>query len=188
MFKTLTLLARRPDLTREGFVHRYETGHAKLGERLLRGAATRYVRRYLNAVDGRAGIADLPDAFRGRAGSQPVRQNGIIALAERGQEMLVSDWHALSLHRLAPRTPELQQSADRAHRWDDRLRDEFESRRLEDDAIDLLLRAEKDRPAIGQSCAQRFRDGDPGIQMPAGSATCQENGQRLRQVKLQRSS
>jgi hypothetical protein len=50
MFKTLTLLARRPDLTRAEFVHRYETGHAKLGERLLRGAATRYVRRYLNPV------------------------------------------------------------------------------------------------------------------------------------------
>jgi hypothetical protein len=50
MFKTLTLLARRSDLSREEFVRRYETGHAKLGERLLRGAATRYVRRYLHAI------------------------------------------------------------------------------------------------------------------------------------------
>jgi hypothetical protein len=50
MFKTLTLLARRLDLTREEFMRRYETGHARLGERLLRGAATRYVRRYLNPL------------------------------------------------------------------------------------------------------------------------------------------
>jgi len=52
MFKTLTLLARRPDLTREEFIRRYETGHARLGERLLRGAATRYVRRYIDPMPG----------------------------------------------------------------------------------------------------------------------------------------
>lgn len=50
MFKTLTLLKRRPDLSMEEFVRRYETGHARLGERLLRGHATRYVRRYLYPV------------------------------------------------------------------------------------------------------------------------------------------
>ena len=50
MFKTLTLLKRRPDLSMEEFVRRYETGHARLGERLLRGHATRYVRRYLHPV------------------------------------------------------------------------------------------------------------------------------------------
>jgi hypothetical protein len=50
MFKTLTLLKRRPDLSMEEFIHRYETGHSRLGERLLRGAATHYVRRYLYPV------------------------------------------------------------------------------------------------------------------------------------------
>lgn len=50
MFKTLTLFKRRPDLTMAEFVHRYETGHAKLGERLLSGSAMRYVRRYLYSV------------------------------------------------------------------------------------------------------------------------------------------
>lgn len=50
MFKTLTLLKRRPDLSMEEFVRRYETEHARLGERLLRGHATRYVRRYLHPV------------------------------------------------------------------------------------------------------------------------------------------
>lgn len=50
MFKTLTLLKRRPDLSMEEFVRCYESGHARLGERLLRGAAARYVRRYLQPV------------------------------------------------------------------------------------------------------------------------------------------
>ncbi len=50
MFKTLTLLKRRPDIDMAEFIRRYETGHVRLGERLLRGSATRYVRRYLHAV------------------------------------------------------------------------------------------------------------------------------------------
>lgn len=50
MFKTLTLLKRRSDLSMAEFIHRYETGHSRLGERLLKGAATRYVRRYLHPV------------------------------------------------------------------------------------------------------------------------------------------
>lgn len=50
MFKTLTLLKRRPDIDMAEFVRRYEEGHSKLGERLLRGSAVRYVRRYLHPV------------------------------------------------------------------------------------------------------------------------------------------
>ena len=50
MFKTITLLKRRADLSLAEFIERYETGHATLGERLLRGSATRYVRRYLRPV------------------------------------------------------------------------------------------------------------------------------------------
>lgn len=47
MLKTLTLLKRRPDIDRAEFVRRYETGHRLIGEKLLRGRAVRYVRRYL---------------------------------------------------------------------------------------------------------------------------------------------
>jgi hypothetical protein len=50
MFKTLTLLKRRPDIDRAEFIRRYEQGHARLGARLLAGRATRYVRRYLVPV------------------------------------------------------------------------------------------------------------------------------------------
>lgn len=50
MFKTIVLLKRRPDLSLAEFIDRYETGHSKLGERLLRGRAVHYVRRYLHPV------------------------------------------------------------------------------------------------------------------------------------------
>lgn len=49
-FKTVTLLKRRPDITLDEFIRRYETGHARLGERLLRGSATHYARRFLRPV------------------------------------------------------------------------------------------------------------------------------------------
>lgn len=62
MFKTLTLLKRRPDIDRAEFIRRYETGHAKLGERLLRGRAVRYVRRYLVPVPNpETGAVEEPD-------------------------------------------------------------------------------------------------------------------------------
>lgn len=50
MFKTVNLFKRRPDLTREQFVERYETGHRHIGERVLRGSAERYLRRYLEPL------------------------------------------------------------------------------------------------------------------------------------------
>lgn len=62
MFMTLTLLKRRSDLTIAAFVERYETGHARLGERLLRGHATRYVRRYLHPVPDAESGAVMDDA------------------------------------------------------------------------------------------------------------------------------
>lgn len=60
-FKTVTLLKRRADIDRDEFIRRYETGHARLGERLLRGSAIRYVRRYLVAVPNpETGAVDEP--------------------------------------------------------------------------------------------------------------------------------
>lgn len=62
MFKTITLLKRRAGLSRAAFIDYYETHHARIGEKYLRGRATRYVRRYLEAVpDPRTGVAVEPD-------------------------------------------------------------------------------------------------------------------------------
>lgn len=49
MIKMIFMLKRRPDMTREAFIARYEGGHATLGEKHVPNAA-RYVRRYLEPV------------------------------------------------------------------------------------------------------------------------------------------
>lgn len=48
----ITLLKRRDGMSREDFRAYYESTHRRIGERVLAGYATRYVRRYLTPTDG----------------------------------------------------------------------------------------------------------------------------------------
>lgn len=48
----ITLLKRREGMSREAFRAYYEARHRRIGEQVLAGYATRYVRRYLNPIDG----------------------------------------------------------------------------------------------------------------------------------------
>lgn len=57
MIKMVFLLKRKSGLTGEEFIRRYESGHARLGEKHVPNAA-RYVRRYLEQV---------PELFTGEA-------------------------------------------------------------------------------------------------------------------------
>ncbi len=54
----VTLLKRRKGMSREDFRIYYETHHRRIGERVLAGYATRYVRRYLTPNDGVDQICD----------------------------------------------------------------------------------------------------------------------------------
>lgn len=58
--KLVTLLKRRPGMTMAQFIAQYETVHARLGERVLAGFATRYVRRYLVPLAGDADAVARP--------------------------------------------------------------------------------------------------------------------------------
>lgn len=51
-FKTITMLRKRDDLSIAAFRRLYEEQHAVLGERVLRGRALRYVRRYIEPFPG----------------------------------------------------------------------------------------------------------------------------------------
>ena len=51
MIKMIFMLKRRPDMSREAFIARYENGHARLGEKYVPNAV-RYVRRYLQPLPG----------------------------------------------------------------------------------------------------------------------------------------
>ena len=48
----ITLLKRREDLSKADFITYYETHHRRIGEQVLAGYATRYVRRFLHPADG----------------------------------------------------------------------------------------------------------------------------------------
>lgn len=48
----ITLLKRREGMSKEDFIDYYETHHRLIGEKVLGGYATRYVRRFLHPRDG----------------------------------------------------------------------------------------------------------------------------------------
>jgi hypothetical protein len=50
MIKLVSLFHRRPGMTKEEFIAYYEQYHRKIGEKVLGGYATRYVRRYLTSA------------------------------------------------------------------------------------------------------------------------------------------
>ncbi|MBA4353139.1 MAG: hypothetical protein C0409_00465 [Novosphingobium sp.] len=55
----LTLLKRREGMTKADFIAYYESRHRVIGEKVLSGWATRYVRKHLHPLDG----ADMPHDF-----------------------------------------------------------------------------------------------------------------------------
>ena len=48
----ITLLKRRSGISKADFITYYESHHRLIGEKVLRGYATRYTRRYLHPTDG----------------------------------------------------------------------------------------------------------------------------------------
>lgn len=60
--RSITLLKRRPGMSKAAFRDYYETHHRLIGEKVLGGFATRYVRHFLTPVDGADGDYD-PDAI-----------------------------------------------------------------------------------------------------------------------------
>ena len=60
MIKVVTLLTRKPGMSREAFIEHYETHHRKIGEKYLGGFASKYQRRYLQSAGFREREDDAP--------------------------------------------------------------------------------------------------------------------------------
>ena len=61
MIKVVTLLTRKPGMTRQAFIDYYESQHRLIGEKYLGGYAVKYQRRYLQSIaDDTEGAAELP--------------------------------------------------------------------------------------------------------------------------------
>lgn len=58
----ITLLKRREDMSKADFIAYYEASHRLIGEQVLRGYASRYVRRFLFPTDGVESVFD-PDVI-----------------------------------------------------------------------------------------------------------------------------
>lgn len=54
----ITLLKRREAMSKADFIAYYETYHRLIGEQVLGGYATRYVRRFLHPLDGEDQLCD----------------------------------------------------------------------------------------------------------------------------------
>lgn len=52
MIKLVTLLTRRPGMSKQDFIAYYESTHRLIGEKVLGGYASRYVRRFTTPADG----------------------------------------------------------------------------------------------------------------------------------------
>lgn len=62
MLKFVTLLKRRPGMSRAEFIDYYERHHASIGVKYLRGHAHRYLRRYVQPMPNPVtGALDEPD-------------------------------------------------------------------------------------------------------------------------------
>ena len=60
MIKVVTLLTRKPGMSRDAFIEHYETHHRKIGEKYLSGFATKYQRRYMQSAGFREQDGDAP--------------------------------------------------------------------------------------------------------------------------------
>ena len=60
MIKVVTLLTKKPGVSREAFIENYETHHRKIGEKFLSGFAAKYQRRYLQSAGFREEQGDAP--------------------------------------------------------------------------------------------------------------------------------
>ena len=60
MIKVVTLLTRKPGMSREAFIEHYESHHRKIGEKYLGGFAVKYQRRYLQSAGFRDQEGDAP--------------------------------------------------------------------------------------------------------------------------------
>jgi hypothetical protein len=92
----ITLLKRRPGMSKADFIAYYEAHHRLIGEQVLRGYATRYIRRFLHPTDGEdlehdADVVmeiDFPDAETRDACFAAMADPAIMEMIAADEEML----------------------------------------------------------------------------------------------------
>lgn len=78
----ITLLKRRAGMSKADFITYYETTHRRIGEQVLAGHATRYVRRFLHPLDGEDHFGDVDVVMEIDFPSEAAQDACFAALAE----------------------------------------------------------------------------------------------------------
>lgn len=78
----ITTLKRRSGMSKEDFIAYYEAHHRRIGEEVLAGYATRYVRRFLFPLDGADHLSDFDVVMEIDFPNADVRDQCFAALSE----------------------------------------------------------------------------------------------------------
>lgn len=86
----IALLKRREGMSKADFIAYYEEHHRRLGESVLAGYATRYVRRFLDPLDGEDQLCDADVVTEIDFPDEAARDACFAALAEPATEAMVT--------------------------------------------------------------------------------------------------
>lgn len=87
----IALLKRRPDLSKDEFIARYEGQHRLIGEKVLGGYVTRYVRRFIRPVDGVERAHDPDVVMEMDFPDQATMEACFVALRESATAALIAE-------------------------------------------------------------------------------------------------
>jgi EthD domain len=88
----ITLLKRREGMSKANFIAYYQEHHRKIGEQVLGGYATRYVRRFLHPADGEDREFDADVVLEIDFPDQATCDACFVAMSQPGvMEMIVAD-------------------------------------------------------------------------------------------------
>lgn len=87
----LTLLKRRPGMSKADFIAYYEARHRRIGEQVLAGHATRYVRRFLHPMDGEERDWDADVVMEIDFPDEATRDACFAALAEPATASMIAE-------------------------------------------------------------------------------------------------
>lgn len=100
----ITLLKRREGMSKADFIAYYEEHHRRIGESVLAGRATRYVRRFLHPLDGTDRDCDADVVMEIDFADEAARDACFAALAEPATAAMIAADEARLFDRSRIRT------------------------------------------------------------------------------------
>ncbi|MBV1691067.1 EthD domain-containing protein [Novosphingobium sp. G106] len=87
----ITLLKRREGMSKTDFIAYYEENHRRIGESVLAGRATRYVRRFLHPLDGEDRWEDADVVMEIDFADEAARDACFAALAQPAMARMIAE-------------------------------------------------------------------------------------------------